>query len=178
MKKLSLILLSVLFVLVFVPVSEATLVPLEVDSMIYSSIGEWDSSHEGLEWTICYMIGNPNTDIYQSAKLVVIPIGINNGVYGVEIPNGWVFDLEENACVLSTGNYSDLIFPGDSKLFGFHIDSNHYLLAEGGTLEGTSLFYGDFPSGEKVTVSILPEPATWVILGLGSIGFLGRGSIQ
>ncbi len=156
-------------VLIVSGAASAALITMDIETIC--TVSDFDISTPGDELKIDYLVSNTtqssNTD--DALYRILIPAGINQSIYSVQVPDQWTAIVRSGDIELYTLNGYEAILCGETKTLSIYARTTKKEKAEIQAM--TSI--GDWAIPVNADVPVIPEPATLLLLAGGAC-FLKR----
>lgn len=151
----------------------AALITMDISSTCI--VSDYDLSHPGDELRIDYLIENTTQtgNIDDSLYRILIPAGIDQTIYSVQVPEEWIAVVGSDEIELYTLNGYEAIQCGETKLFSIFAFNQGREPAEIQAM--TSIGDWAIPVSAYVPNGQIPEPVTFTLLALGASLIKRRG---
>ena len=158
-------------VLIMASTASSALITMDIDALC--TVSDYDLSDTGDELRIDYLISNTtqSSGISDALYRILIPAGINQSIYSVQVPDQWVAVVRSDDIELYTLNGYEAIQCGESKTFSIY--AHHTEKEEAEIQAMTSIGDWAIPVGADIPTGQVPEPAT-IILLVSGVCFLKR----
>ncbi|MCK5000991.1 MAG: hypothetical protein KAS23_15720 [Anaerohalosphaera sp.] len=153
-------------VLLLASTASAALITMDIDALCTES--DYDLSTAGNELRIDYLFSNTtqSSNLDDALYRILIPAGVNQSIYSVQVPDQWVAVVRSDDIELYTLNGYEAIQCGESKTFSIYSRNTE---KEEAQIEAmTSIGDWAIPVNANVPTSEIPEPVTLLLFVSGA----------
>ena len=152
-------------VLIMASTTSAALITMDIEALCAES--DYDLSSAGDELRIDYLISNTtqSTNLDDALYRILIPAGVNQSIYSVQVPDQWVAVVSADDVELYTLNGYQAIQCGESKSFTIYARNTEKEEAQIQAM--TSIGDWAMPVSADIPTGQVPEPTTLLLLAGG-----------
>lgn len=152
-------------VLLLAGTASAALITMDIEALC--TISDYDQSAAGNELRIDYQISNTtqSENLDDALYRILIPVGVNQSIYSVHVPDNWVALVRSDDIELYTLNGYEAIQCEESQTFSIYARNTG--TEESETQAMTSIGDWAAPVFANVPNGQIPEPATILLLASG-----------